>query len=87
MIVSYEMLLRYVSDVRSIKFDLIICDEAHRLKNFGIKTTAVSRFSSFEENKYHRSMSCLSSPSFGYKSCCYQKYQKLKLLEYIASRR
>lgn len=40
MIVSYEMLLRYVSDVRSIKFDLIICDEAHRLKNFGIKTTA-----------------------------------------------
>ena len=43
MVVSYEMLLRYISDVQSINFDLIICDEAHRLKNCGIKTTAVSK--------------------------------------------
>ena len=42
MVVSYEMLLRYISDVQNIRFDLIICDEAHRLKNCSIKTTAVS---------------------------------------------
>eukprot|EP00112_Aurelia_sp_Birch-Aquarium-sp1_P009713 Seg2113.3 transcript_id=Seg2113.3/GoldUCD/mRNA.D3Y31 product="DNA repair and recombination protein RAD54B" protein_id=Seg2113.3/GoldUCD/D3Y31 len=40
MIISYEMLLRYLPDVKNIKFDMIVCDEAHRLKNFGIKTAA-----------------------------------------------
>lgn len=38
MIISYEMLLRHIDVVKSIQFDLVICDEAHRLKNTKIKT-------------------------------------------------
>ena len=41
MVISYEMFVRYVEDIRKIKFDLVICDEAHRLKNAAIKTTMV----------------------------------------------
>ena len=41
MIVSYEMFLRSVDEIRSIKFGLVICDEAHRLKNTTIKTATV----------------------------------------------
>ncbi len=39
LIISYEMLIRAISDLEKISFDLIICDEAHRLKNTNIKTT------------------------------------------------
>ena len=42
MIISYEMFLRSVEEVRNIKFGLVICDEAHRLKNTTIKTAMVS---------------------------------------------
>lgn len=42
MIISYEMFLRSVEEVRNIKFGLVICDEAHRLKNTAIKTATVS---------------------------------------------
>ena len=42
MIISYEMFLRSVEEVRNVKFGLIICDEAHRLKNTAIKTATVS---------------------------------------------
>ena len=41
MIISYEMFLRSVEEIRSIKFGLVICDEAHRLKNTTIKTATV----------------------------------------------
>ena len=41
MIISYEMFLRSVDEIRSIKFGLVICDEAHRLKNTTIKTATV----------------------------------------------
>ena len=41
MIISYEMFLRSVEEVRNIKFGLVICDEAHRLKNTSIKTATV----------------------------------------------
>lgn len=41
MIISYEMFLRSVEEVRNIKFGLVICDEAHRLKNTAIKTATV----------------------------------------------
>ena len=52
MIISYEMFLRSVEEVRNTKFGLVICDEAHRLKNTAIKTATVSsanfiRFSVF----------------------------------------
>ncbi|KAM5280819.1 DNA repair and recombination protein RAD54B [Ctenodactylus gundi] len=39
LIISYEMLLRSLDQVKNIKFDLLICDEGHRLKNSAIKTT------------------------------------------------
>ncbi|XP_063869839.1 DNA repair and recombination protein RAD54B-like isoform X1 [Scylla paramamosain] len=39
MIISYEMFLRNSEVIEKIGFDLIICDEAHRLKNPAIKTT------------------------------------------------
>lgn len=42
MIISYEMFLRSVEEVRNIKFGLVVCDEAHRLKNTNIKTATVS---------------------------------------------
>ncbi|KAJ7372124.1 DNA repair and recombination protein rad54b [Desmophyllum pertusum] len=41
MIISYEMFLRSVEEVRNIKFGLVICDEAHRLKNTTIKTATM----------------------------------------------
>lgn len=47
MIISYEMFLRSAEEVRNIKFGLVICDEAHRLKNTTIKTATVSPGTSF----------------------------------------
>ena len=38
MIISYEMLLRNIDAVQKCGFDLLICDEAHRLKNSSTKT-------------------------------------------------
>ncbi|KAM4706176.1 DNA repair and recombination protein RAD54B [Rhinophrynus dorsalis] len=40
LIISYEMLLRSLDQIQSQEFDLIICDEGHRLKNSSIKTTS-----------------------------------------------
>lgn len=42
-IISYEMFVRVYEKLQSIQFDIIICDEGHRLKNSSIKTTSVSR--------------------------------------------
>ena len=41
MVISYEMFVRYIEDMKKIKFNLVVCDEAHRLKNSAIKTTMV----------------------------------------------
>lgn len=41
LIISYEMFIRSMDEIKDIKFDLLICDEAHRLKNSYIKTTTV----------------------------------------------
>ncbi|NXL86592.1 RA54B protein, partial [Alectura lathami] len=40
MIISYEMLLRSLDQIQAIEFNLLICDEGHRLKNSSIKTAA-----------------------------------------------
>lgn len=40
MIISYEMMLRNIDTLHKIPFDLIICDEAHRLKNSSTKTAS-----------------------------------------------
>ena len=40
MVISYEMLLRNLEAIRGITFDLLICDEAHRLKNSSTKTAS-----------------------------------------------
>lgn len=42
MIVSYEMFVRYCDVIKQSQFDLLVCDEGHRLKNSAIKTTSVS---------------------------------------------
>lgn len=39
LIISYEMLLRSFDLIQTIEFNLLICDEGHRLKNSSIKTT------------------------------------------------
>ena len=44
MLISYEMLMRNFEDVSKIKFDILVCDEGHRLKNNNIRTSVVSSF-------------------------------------------
>lgn len=41
MIISYEMFMRYHTEINEIAFDLIVCDEGHRLKNSSIKAAKV----------------------------------------------
>ena len=38
LMLSYEMLVRTVSSLTQLHWDLVVCDEAHRLKNSSIKT-------------------------------------------------
>ncbi|XP_039275930.1 DNA repair and recombination protein RAD54B [Nilaparvata lugens] len=40
-IISYEMFVRCHADVCKYKFDLVICDEGHRLKNNAIKASTL----------------------------------------------
>ncbi|RZF43998.1 hypothetical protein LSTR_LSTR007270 [Laodelphax striatellus] len=40
-IMSYEMFVRCYTDVSKYKFDLVICDEGHRLKNNAIKASTL----------------------------------------------
>ena len=39
LIISYEMLLRNLDVVKKVSYELLVCDEAHRLKNTDIKTS------------------------------------------------
>uniref|UniRef100_A0A8D8ES09 DNA repair and recombination protein RAD54-like n=1 Tax=Culex pipiens TaxID=7175 RepID=A0A8D8ES09_CULPI len=41
LIISYELLAKQVSELETVKFDLIVCDEGHRLKNSSIKIAEV----------------------------------------------
>ncbi|XP_055760585.1 DNA repair and recombination protein RAD54B isoform X2 [Salvelinus fontinalis] len=40
LVISYEMLLRSLEVVQKLEFELVICDEGHRLKNSSIKTSS-----------------------------------------------
>lgn len=39
MITSYEMLVRCIEEIENLNFDLMICDEGHRLKNNNTNTS------------------------------------------------
>jgi len=39
LVMSYEMLVRTLPEVKKISWDLVVCDEAHRMKNSMIKTS------------------------------------------------
>ncbi|XP_031835821.1 DNA repair and recombination protein RAD54B [Nomia melanderi] len=41
MIISYDMLIRCETEIEQISFDLIVCDEGHRLKNSDIKAAKI----------------------------------------------
>ncbi|XP_058833751.1 DNA repair and recombination protein RAD54B-like [Topomyia yanbarensis] len=41
LIISYEMLAKQIEELESVKFDLVVCDEGHRLKNSNIRTSTV----------------------------------------------
>lgn len=41
LIISYEMFVRMYETLQQLTFDLIVCDEGHRLKNTNIKTTSL----------------------------------------------
>ncbi|KAL5018290.1 hypothetical protein ScPMuIL_004012 [Solemya velum] len=41
LIISYEMFVRSCDLLQQVKFDIIVCDEGHRLKNTAIKTTSM----------------------------------------------
>ncbi|KAJ1529567.1 hypothetical protein ONE63_006338 [Megalurothrips usitatus] len=41
MLISYEMLMRNFDDISNIKFDILVCDEGHRLKNNNIRTSVL----------------------------------------------
>lgn len=47
MLISYEMLMRNFDDISKVKFDILVCDEGHRLKNNNIRTSVVSSCSLF----------------------------------------
>ena len=40
LILSYEMLVRTLDDIQKVSWDLLVCDEAHRMKNSSIKTSS-----------------------------------------------
>ncbi|KAK6752722.1 hypothetical protein RB195_003875 [Necator americanus] len=37
LIISYEMSLRYIEKLAAVRFDILVCDEGHRLKNINTK--------------------------------------------------
>uniref|UniRef100_A0A1Q3EZ06 DNA repair and recombination protein RAD54-like n=1 Tax=Culex tarsalis TaxID=7177 RepID=A0A1Q3EZ06_CULTA len=41
LIISYELLAKQVGELETVKFDLVVCDEGHRLKNSNIKIAEV----------------------------------------------
>ncbi|KAL0128064.1 hypothetical protein PUN28_003357 [Cardiocondyla obscurior] len=43
MIISYEMLIKCYMDINKIIFNMIICDEGHRLKNSNVKAAKILR--------------------------------------------
>lgn len=40
LLISYEMLAKTIAELERVAFDIIVCDEGHRLKNSNIKAAA-----------------------------------------------
>ena len=53
LVVSYEMAVRSLPELQKCPFDLMVCDEGHRLKNAAIKTATVSRRHSAGPHRLH----------------------------------
>ena len=84
MIVSYEMFMRCYEVIKDIQFDIIICDEGHRLKNTSTKTTMVSLFVSYVTYVEHLRKNCtLQSYMDLYAVCVYVQFLDLQLLSLI----
>ena len=41
LLISYEMFVSNIEDLKNIHFDIIICDEGHRLKNNSIRAAVL----------------------------------------------
>lgn len=56
MLISYEMLMRNFEELSQIKFDILVCDEGHRLKNNNIRTSVVSMLTHIAFPLFHTTM-------------------------------
>ena len=41
LLISYELFIKCYDSLTKVNFDMIVCDEGHRLKNTNIKTFTV----------------------------------------------